>query len=134
MHKNSVFSYSIADTLFTTCNFYRCHTVPFTHTPQHLYHAISHVSHPGWSKNGKALIKSFQKETRSTRAQGDNPFYIPEGLILDEYYDLAMESGMDPQECILPETSWSKSLDAKFHFVIRLISSETPRRIRLLSG
>ena len=81
MHKSSVFSYSIADTLFTTCNFYRCHTVPFTHMPQHICHAISHVSHPGWSENGEALIKSFQKETRSTREQGDNPCYIyPRGI------------------------------------------------------
>ena len=48
-------------------------------------------------KKVKALIKS---ETRSTRAQGGNPYYIPEGITLDEHYDLAMEAGMDPQEYV----------------------------------
>ena len=51
-------------------------------------------------KKVKALIKSFQTESRSTRAQGGNPYYIPEGITLDEHYDLAMEAGMDPQEYV----------------------------------
>ena len=51
-------------------------------------------------KKVKALIKSFQTETRSTRAQGGNPYYIPEGITLDEHYDLAIEAGMDPQEYV----------------------------------
>ena len=45
-----------------------------------------------------------------------------------------MEAGMDPQECILPETLWSKSLDAKFHFVIRLISSEEEYDYSVVNG
>jgi len=48
----------------------------------------------------KALIKSFQTETRSTRAQGGNPYYIPEGITLNEHYVLEMEAGMDPQEYV----------------------------------
>ena len=51
-------------------------------------------------KKVKALIKSFQTETRNTRAQGGNPYYIPEGITMDEHYDLAMEAGMDPQEYV----------------------------------
>ena len=50
-------------------------------------------------KNIKALVTSFPTDTRSTRAQGGNP-YIPEGITLDEHYDLAMEAGMDPQEYV----------------------------------
>ena len=48
----------------------------------------------------KALIILFQTETRSTRAEGGSPYYIPEGITLDEHYDLAMEAGMDPQEYV----------------------------------
>ena len=52
----------------------------------------------GWSKKVKALIKSFQSETQTTRTQGGNPYFIPPGISLDEHYQFAMEAGMDPRE------------------------------------
>ena len=67
---------------------------------EHCSGFVSNVSHPGRPKKVKALIISFQAETRSTRAQGGNPYYIPEGITLDEHNDLATEAGTDPQEYV----------------------------------
>ena len=60
-------------------------------------------------KKVKALIKSFQIETRSTRAQRRNPFYIPEGITLDEHYDLAMEPERTYKNMFVETTTESSS-------------------------
>jgi len=44
-------------------------------------------------KKVKALIKSFQAETRTTRAQGGHPYYIPEGISINNIVSWLWKQG-----------------------------------------
>ena len=48
-------------------------------------------------KRVQALVASFLSTQRTTR-NNVNPYFIPPDITMEEHYQLAMDSGMDPRE------------------------------------